>query len=542
MKKNFKLFLCILIMLSNIFTISKVNAETNTYKNNILKVGVIELEPYVTVYKDGSLGGYYIDLFNLISNKLNIKYEYVLIENEKAIESLENEELDLLLGATITEDRSNRVIFNVNAIGTEKFAIYTNNKNISSYKLEDLNGLRFGTVKEVASEWILNFFKLNNINVDVIYGESHKDINKLLDEGKLDLVLDSAYKKNNYKKIYEFVDSQVYIAANKKDRDLLDSIDNVISEINRDDNQIENLYNSYFDKDKIKEKKVEYLLSVTILSILLILITIVILIILRNKIHKYHIKKLMKSKEYSVYYDSVYNLRNKELVAVEALVKDKSSSIVYSKDFIMNNRKNIIVFEMCIWMLERIIEDYCTLIERYKIKSENFHICINIPIDQFKNKKLINKIIKIKNKFNLPQNLICIGIIGSIAIKNYEEILNNLKIIKKEGFLLSIDDFGIENSNLDIIESLEIDFIKVDSSFTKNIDKSFIKRQIIIFISRISKSKNIPIILDGIYEKEQEIILKDIDNEKLYVKGKFYGESFTINKNLLNINKEYINI
>ena len=59
-------------------------------------------------------------------------------------------------------------------------------------------------------------------------------------------------------------------------------------------------------------------------------------------------------------------------------------------------------------------------------------------------------------------------------------------------------------------------------------NKSLIKNEIILFISRIGKAQNKLIVLEGIDELEQYKKVKEIDNNKLCVQGSFYSKQIPI--------------
>ncbi len=300
MKINLKAFLFMLIIIFTLSVSEIVKAENNNYEDKIYKVGLIDFSPYAEVDENGVFKGYYVDFFDLIAKELNLKYEYVLVNNLESIEKIASGEIDFSLGITITPSRAEKVIFSVNHIALEKLALYTN-KDIDSYNLNELNGLRFGAIRERATDWILDFFKASNIEVELVYGDSYEEINKLLDNGSIDLILDSAYKKSNYKKIYEFIDSQVYIAANKSNKEVLNAIDRTINRINSEDpEKIENLYNSYFEKDKVRKEKVERFLNIGLMIISIILAVILLFPIIKRYIYKEYLKFLIRNNKYLI--------------------------------------------------------------------------------------------------------------------------------------------------------------------------------------------------------------------------------------------------
>ena len=529
MKKFSKAFLCMLICLFTLLINQNVKAETYNGNNKVYKIGVIEFAKYVELNEDGELEGYYIDFFDLIGKELNLKYEYVAVNNSEAISKLESGELDFCLGITITESRAEKVVFNSFPIALEKYALYTD-QDIDSTNLNKLNGLRFGAIKERAADWILDFFKASNIHVKIVFGESYDEINKLMDNGSIDLLLDSAYKDTTYNKIYEFVASQVYIAANNNNKDLLNNIDDAIVQLNRDGNKIDHLYSSYFDLEKLKKEKIETVLDLLAKIIFFIVVLIILYPLVRKKLYRDYIKKCIKTKRFSIYYDPIYKAKSEEIVGYEAIVKDniKNKCLENSKEILAAVKENHSISDLCIWKLKTIITDYTEFKACHSFIKSDFYLSLNMPINQFENHKFVDRLIDILNKSKLNKHTICIELSGNIIPKNMGIINDSIKRLKDAGVLIAIDNFGIEYSNLNLISELDLDIIKIDRTFTSNMDKSIIKNEIIMFISRIGKAQNKCVVLEGIDHLEQDKKIKEIDNDQLFVQGSFYGKPITI--------------
>ena len=521
-----KISLIILIIIPTLLINKITKAEVNNYNEKIYKVGIIDFAPYSEMNENGEFEGYYIDFFDLIAEELDFKYEYVEVTNFESINKLETGELDFSLGITITEERAEKVIFNLSPIASEKFALYTN-RDIDPYNLGELNGLKFGAIEERAADWVIDFFKASNIDVEIIYGSSYEEIDDLLKNGSIDLLLDSAYKETEYNKIYEFVDSQVYIAANKNNREIINAIDDAIVRIeNKEPGKIENLYNSYFDKEKLKMKKLEKTLFGALKIILAIGVIIIAFPRIKKLIYTISIKIKIKSNRYEIEYEPIYKVENKKIIGFEAIIKDKIKNqyLDSSNDIMYKIKEKKVVSYICIFGLQKIISDYKEIQNYSFLKEKDFYLSVNIPIDQFKDSKFVHKLIEILNKSDLRKNSICIEFMGNINTKEINTINKNIKRLKEAGFLIAIDDFGIEYSNMNIIQDLDIDIIKIDRIFTYNMDKSVVKSEIIRFISRIGKAQDKFIVLEGIDEIEQDEKIKEIDNDKLYAQGKFYSK------------------
>lgn len=511
--------LCFIFTLSFVIH-SNVNAKTN---EKIYRIGVSPLAKYVDVTEDEKLEGYYIDFFDLIAKELKLNYEYVIVNVSESMNKLESGELDLCLGITITESRIDKILYNSNSIALEKFSLYTD-KNINPKNLSQLDGLRFGTINGRATDWILDFFKASNIQVGIIYRNTYEELNELLDQGDIDLVLDSAYKKTKYNKIYDFIGSQVYIGANKNNKELLNQIDQVM---NKEDKKIEHLYNSYFNLEKLKKEKLNEIIEYIVDFIFLIIIIRVIYPILKKQKNRRQMKKLIKNNNYLLYYDPIYSARTQEIIGFEAIVMDqiKNKYLVNAKELSKEVKDYQCICDLCIWKLKTVILDY----EKIKsILKKDFYLSLNMPIHLFENGKFVNRIMEQLNQSPLNHNVICIEFSGNIAPKNMNAINENIRRLKEAGFIIAIDNFGIEYSNLNLIYELDLDMIKMDRAFTSNMDKNIIQNEIIMFITRIGQAQNKIIVLEGIDQLNQVKKIDEMNYPLLYVQGSFYAQPVTV--------------
>lgn len=522
MRKKYHVLIHVLIVIFilSFITTSYVNAKIN---DPIYQIGVIPFAKYVDVTEDGKLEGYYIEFFDLIAQELNLNYEYEIVHISEAINKLESGELDLCLGLTITESRIEKIIFNSNSIGLEKFSLYTD-ENINPKNLSHLDGLKFGTINKRATDWIVDFFKASNIQVEIIYRDTYEELNELLKQGTIDLALDSAYKKTRFNKIYEFVGAQVYIGGNKNNKELLHQIDQVM---NKEEQTIEHLYNSYFNLERLKKEKIERMIDYIVDIILLVVIIWVIFPIAKKLKLRKQVNKRIKSDQYVLYYNPIYQAKTKEIIGYEAIVKDqlKNKFYVNAKDLSTELKDHLCISDLCIWKLQTVISDYDKI---KSIMKHGIYLSLNMPIHLFEKQNFVNRIMNYIKQSPLHHHAICIEFSGNIAPKNMNAIKENIRRLKEAGFMIAIDNFGIEYSNLNLIHELDLDMIKMDRAFTSHMDKNIIQNEIIMFITRIGKAQNKIIVLEGIDQMNQVNKIDEIDYPLLYVQGSFYHQPVTI--------------
>ncbi|NPA65274.1 MAG: EAL domain-containing protein, partial [Epsilonproteobacteria bacterium] len=98
--------------------------------------------------------------------------------------------------------------------------------------------------------------------------------------------------------------------------------------------------------------------------------------------------------------------------------------------------------------------------------------------------------------------------ITSTGAKNNIDKLNRLK---KHGFLIAIDDFGVEYSNFERIKDLDIDFIKIDGKYTKEITTNKKSLTIVKAITSFAHSMDIKVIAEFVENETIFNTLKEME-------------------------------
>ncbi|MBO3444620.1 EAL domain-containing protein [Clostridium sp. CCUG 7971] len=535
-----------ILILFSLFCILNIKSYADSDINNneeILKVGFYDNKPYYFMNKKGKEDGYYHDLLNLLIKGTGIKYKYIKYDFSEAVNKLENGEIDLLFGLHRTDERMKKVIYTNNYIEIETYRIYTN-KDIRYGKLDELEGLKFGLVKNgMNSNWIFEFLENKDINIIPVWVDTDKDSIKLLKNKSVGAIVGSAENNDldGYKNIYEFSVGPVYIAGNKHKGSIIKELDNRIDYIDvLEKKHIEKIYRDYFNEaTNLDKKKITIIISIIFL---LIISTCVLVIksmcpkIKKNKI-KSSIRNRIKNKEYLLYYQPIVDPKKDSIVGFEALLRlnHPKEGILTPYKFIDEIEKNDMLSEMSIWVLKQVLLDYNKIKKYNNIDNKKFYISMNLTIKEIENDDFIYKIQEILNIYRMEKNSICLEIVESVRISNLEKLQKAIQTLKNFGFMIAIDDFGVEYSNLDILEKLDFDIIKLDKYFVDDISESIVRQRIMKFISDITIIKNKSLVAEGVEDILQKEIIKNIENNKFFIQGYFYSKPISI-EDIKNIN------
>jgi len=117
-------------------------------------------------------------------------------------------------------------------------------------------------------------------------------------------------------------------------------------------------------------------------------------------------------------------------------------------------------------------------------------------------------------------------IVESEGIDNFEEVSLFIKEMKAVGCKIAIDDFGTGYSNFEYLMKLNVDFIKIDGSFIKNIDMCEQSLLISELIITFAKKQNIKTVAEFVHSKS--VLEKVRELGITYSQGFYLGEPKSI--------------
>ncbi len=116
-----------------------------------------------------------------------------------------------------------------------------------------------------------------------------------------------------------------------------------------------------------------------------------------------------------------------------------------------------------------------------------------------------------------PENVV-FEVSERLAIDNYDIFRGAMQDYKDIGIVQAHDDIGKGYSDLERIMELNPGFMKIDISFVRGVDKSYIKQEIVKSMVNLAKGIDSEIIAEGIETKEEYEMIRKL--------GVTYGQGF----------------
>lgn len=220
-----------------------------------------------------------------------------------------------------------------------------------------------------------------------------------------------------------------------------------------------------------------------------------------------------------VYYQPKCSASTGEFIGAEALgrIADKDGNIISPGEFIPVLERTGIIGDFDDIIMEKTFAD----IRRWIDNGGNVKpVSLNISRIQFLKPGLIDKILALQKKYDIPSRLIELEITETTFIESVDFIDDTARELRRHGFTIDVDDFGSGYSSLSLIATLPADTIKLDCSFARQCldnDKGVI---LLSGIINILRSIGFDIICEGIETERERQRIMELGCDK--IQGYYY--------------------
>jgi diguanylate cyclase (GGDEF)-like protein/PAS domain S-box-containing protein len=228
-------------------------------------------------------------------------------------------------------------------------------------------------------------------------------------------------------------------------------------------------------------------------------------------------RRAIQLEEFVLYYQPIMHLESGEVHKAEALIRWEKSdgSIVSPADFIPLAEETGLIVDIGQW----VIQEACMQVSVWRSRYDaDFQVSINKSPVQFKSNKYPSTLIMdIIDENKLSPEAIVVEITEGLLMQQTPLVEEKLLNIEKQGISLSLDDFGTGYSSLSYLKKFDIDFLKIDQSFVRNLEEDYDDRVLCEAIVAMAHKLNIKVIAEGVETEAQRDYLRSIQCD--YIQG-----------------------
>ena len=223
------------------------------------------------------------------------------------------------------------------------------------------------------------------------------------------------------------------------------------------------------------------------------------------------LKKAIENNMIIPYFQSIVSNKTGEIIKYEVLARIyDGEKMVSIYPFLKIAKENKVYKHITKMIYKKAFE---------KFKNKNMEFSLNISIDDIEDEEIMEFLHNSVKNYPKLFKYITFEILEDDAIYNYQSLKDFIIFIKSKGSKVAIDDFGSGYSNFEHILNLDIDYLKIDGSLIKNLDKDDTKMELIIeTIVNFSKKTKIETIAEFLHSEKvwQKVKKLNIDYSQGY--------------------------
>ncbi len=223
------------------------------------------------------------------------------------------------------------------------------------------------------------------------------------------------------------------------------------------------------------------------------------------------LRKAMREGELSLLYQPQMRLEDGSIVSMEALLRweHPEQGSIPPASFIPIAEESGLIVALGYWVLKEAC-DQASKWHKNHSRSAPQEVSVNLSARQLRNPRLVEEITEILETSGLDPSRLVLEVTESAIMEDTSLTVATLEDIKDLGVKLAVDDFGTGYSSLSYLKSFPVDYLKIDGSIIKEIERNTDDEAIVAAIITLAHTLGERVIAEGIETAEQLTRLKDL--------------------------------
>jgi diguanylate cyclase (GGDEF)-like protein len=229
----------------------------------------------------------------------------------------------------------------------------------------------------------------------------------------------------------------------------------------------------------------------------------------------------LAEKQFQVYLQPKYRIRDEKLVGAEALVRwnHPEWGLQSPAEFIPLFEKNGFITKLDQYVWDRV----CSIMQEWeKQKLPPISVSVNVSRADIYNADLADILMELVDTYQISPSRLHLEITESAYTENPKQIIDTVSHLRELGFIIEMDDFGSGYSSLNMLNEMPIDILKLDMKFIQSETAKPNSQGILQFIINLARWMRVSVVAEGVETKEQVLRLSEIGCD--YVQGYYFAK------------------
>ncbi len=241
-------------------------------------------------------------------------------------------------------------------------------------------------------------------------------------------------------------------------------------------------------------------------------------IVQRLKLEK-ELQQALINNEFKLVYQPKVSLKQRGMSGVEALIRwhHPQRGIVQPDKFIAAAERIGLINKIGEWVLTTA----CQQLQQWKAAGLKLNMAVNVSSSHFSSPNFVEVVNQAMLDHDLDEGELEIEITESMS-RDAEQHAKICRKLHQVGVRIAVDDFGTGYSSLSVLKKLDIDTLKVDRAFVKNLPNDKASVMMVKAIVNMADGLDFDVIAEGVEKLEQLQFLQKLGCP--YIQGFYFSK------------------
>ncbi len=237
-----------------------------------------------------------------------------------------------------------------------------------------------------------------------------------------------------------------------------------------------------------------------------------------------NLRSAMGQDELFLVYQPQMEIATGRVTGLEALIRWRHPTLglVSPSRFIPIAENSGLIVPLGEWVLRTA----CQQARKWQDEGLTVSVAVNVSAVQFRQDNFCNLVKKILSDTGLDPRRLELELTESLLLANPESMVSVVRDLKVLGITVAIDDFGTGYSSFSYLRQLQLNKLKIDRSFIRDVAVNLEDASITSAIISMAKSLNLRVIAEGVETEAQMEFLRSHHCEE--IQGYYFSKPLSV--------------
>lgn len=214
--------------------------------------------------------------------------------------------------------------------------------------------------------------------------------------------------------------------------------------------------------------------------------------------------------EFMLYIQPKFDLKTKKVIGGESLCrwKDNGEEPLLPGRFVESLENIGYITELDFYIYEKTLQ---AMAQWKELGYQLIPLSVNFSRKHFDGNGIFRRVKRLADEYGIEHKYIEIELTENLLAQKIEKVIDEMTLLRNEGFKVDIDDFGSGFSSLGMLLEIPADVVKIDKSFLTLDDKKQLenRKDFMTNLAKLMQSTNEEVVCEGVETEDQVEFLLD---------------------------------